>query len=165
MTISNDVSQVRDWNKALGHIGEVEDGVRPADKRWGIGKVTRSNADTPEDAEKCSDSECDFRWGAIDLIREEVKELEAAVDFDDDVEILDAAADIMFTLSGLIAKAGLDRHLDEVFYEVMRSNWTKHVENPVYDENGKVGKPDTYEPPRIKEIIERHRNFSSNVRR
>lgn len=159
MTISNDISQVRDWNKALGHIGEVEDGVRPADKRWGIGKVSVVYDDIPKDVEKCSEDETKFRWGAIDLIREEVEELEAAVSVDDDVEILDAAADIMFTLYGLVAKAGLDSHLDEVFYEVIRSNWTKHVENPVYDENGKVGKPDTYEPPRIKEIIERHRNF------
>lgn len=159
MTISNDISQVRDWNKALGHIGEVEDGVRPADKRWGIGKVSVVYDDTPKDVEKCSEDESKFRWGAIDLIREEVEELEAAVSVDDDVEILDAAADIMFTLYGLVAKAGLDSHIDEVFYEVVRSNWTKHVENPVYDENGKVGKPDTYEPPRIKEIIERHRNF------
>lgn len=159
MTISNDISQVRDWNKALGHIGEVEEGVRPADKRWGIGKVSVVYDDTPKDVEKCSEDESKFRWGAIDLIREEVEELEAAVSVDDDVEILDAAADIMFTLYGLVAKAGLDAHIDEVFYEVVRSNWTKHVENPVYDENGKVDKPDTYEPPRIKEIIERHRNF------
>ena len=159
MTISNDISQVRDWNKALGHIGEVEEGVRPADKRWGIGKVSVVYDDTPKDVEKCSEDEANFRWGAIDLIREEVEELEAAVSVDDDVEILDAAADIMFTLYGLVAKAGLDTHIDEFFYEVVRSNWTKHVENPVYDENGKVGKPDTYEPPRIKEIIERHRNF------
>lgn len=159
MTISNDISQVRDWNKALGHIGEIEDGVRPADKRWGMGKVSVVYDDTPKDVEKCSEDEANFRWGAIDLIREEVEELEAAVSVDDDVEILDAAADIMFTLYGLVAKAGLDSHLDEVFYEVIRSNWTKYVENPVYDENGKVGKPDTYEPPRIKEIIERHRNF------
>ena len=159
MTISNDISQVRDWNKALGHINEVEEGLRPADKRWGIGKVAVSYEDTPEDAEKCSEEEVKFRWGALELIKEELGELEVAVNSDDEVEILDAVADIMFTLYGLVAKAGLDKFVDEAFYEVVRSNWTKHVENPVYDENGKVGKPDTYRPPRIKEIIERHRNL------
>ena len=160
MTISNDISQVRDWNKALGHIQDVEEGLRPADKRWGIGKVSVVYDETPKDVEKCSEDESKVRWGAIDLIREEVDELETAVSVDDEVEMLDAVADIMFTLYGLVAKAGLDEFVDESFYEVVRSNWTKHVENPVYDENGKVGKPDTYEPPRIKEIIERYRNLS-----
>lgn len=159
MTISNDISQVRDWNKALGHIKDVEEGLRKADKRWGVNKVAVINQETPEDAEKCSDEEATFRWSAMSLIREEVDELEEAVKTDDEVEMLDAVADIMFTLYGLVAKAGLDEFVDEAFYEVVRSNWTKHVENPVYDENGKVGKPDTYEPPRIKEIIERYRNL------
>lgn len=159
MTISNDISQVRDWNKALGHIKDAEGGLRKADKRWGVKKVVVVNNDTPEDVEECSDEEATFRWSAMSLIREEVDELEEAVKTDDEVEMLDAVADIMFTLYGLVAKAGLDEFVDEAFYEVVRSNWTKHVENPVYDENGKVGKPDTYEPPRIKEIIERYRNL------
>lgn len=159
MTISNDISQVRDWNHALGHIKDVEDGPRQADKRWGMGKVAVISNDTPKDSEMCSEEEAKFRWAAIDLIREELEELEEAVDIDDEVEILDAAADIMFTLYGLVAKAGLDNLVGDAFYEVVRSNWTKYVENPIYDENGKVGKPDTYEPPRIKEIIERHRDL------
>lgn len=160
MTISNDISQVRDWNKALDHIQDVEEGQRPADKRWGIGKVAAANKDTPKEVENCSEEEAKFRWSAIDLIKEEVEELEVAVNADDEVEMLDAVADIMFTLYGLVAKAGLDELVDEAFYEVVRSNWTKYVENPVYDENGKVGKPDTYKPPRIKEIVERYRNLS-----
>lgn len=106
------------------------------------------------------------------LVEEEVAELMEAVEedtadggsywvagtekfADNSVEILDAAADIFFTLIGLLTKAGLEEHFEPALKEVMRSNDTKLIE-PIYGENNKVGKnPKYYEPPNILKAIGR----------
>lgn len=112
----------------------------------------------------------DARDLAVALVEEEneemneaVAELRDAVDRDimdpDDpwieVKILDAAADTMFTLLGLLTKAGLVDYLPDVMDEVIRSNETKLID-PVVLPNGKIGKnPLHYEEPDIKGILTR----------
>lgn len=105
---------------------------------------------------------------AVTLVEEEVEEMGQAVselrnavdrdvmDPDDpwiEAEILDASADIMFTLLGLLTKAGLIDYLPDTMDEVIRSNETKLIE-PVVLPNGKIGKnPLYYEEPDIKTIL------------
>lgn len=89
------------------------------------------------------------------------RELRKAVERDEmnpedpwvEVEIMDAAADIMFTLFGLLTKAGLADYLEPVFDEVCRSNETKLID-PVVKPNGKIGKnPKYFEEPDILSIL------------
>lgn len=109
---------------------------------------------------------------AMVLVEEEVEEMGAAttalrdavdrdvMDPEDpwiEVEILDAACDIFFTLAGLLAKSGLTDYFPEALEEVIRSNETKLIE-PVRLPNGKIGKnPMHYEKPDIKTILMRRR--------
>lgn len=124
------INEVSDWNAAFGHIDD--DPIKDAQK-W------------PE------------RKGlATDLVVEEVNELLVAVRDDDKVEMLDAVCDILVTVFGLAAKAGIHQYIVPAFEEVMSSNWSKLDENgdPVYYENGKIGKSDLYFPPELAQIIE-----------
>ena len=87
---------------------------------------------------------------AVDFLREEVNEVElAAMSLEDDrVELLDGIADVLFTLFGLAAKAGLTDKVEPAFWEVVRSNQTKLIDNKVLP-GGKVGKGPHYEPPNL----------------
>ena len=87
---------------------------------------------------------------AVDFLREEVNEVElAAMDLEDDrVELLDGIADVLFTLFGLAAKAGLTDKVEPAFWEVVRSNQTKLIDNKILP-GGKVGKGPHYEPPNL----------------
>lgn len=87
---------------------------------------------------------------AVDFLREEVNEVEqAAMSIEDDrIELLDGIADVLFTLFGLAAKAGLTDKVESAFWEVVRSNRTKLIDNKVLP-GGKVGKGPHYEPPNL----------------
>lgn len=87
---------------------------------------------------------------AVDFLREEVNEVElAAMDLEDDrVALLDGIADVLFTLFGLAAKAGLTDKVEPAFWEVVRSNQTKLIDNKILP-GGKVGKGPHYEPPNL----------------
>ncbi len=65
---------------------------------------------------------CDLR---IALIREELEELEAAIENNDLVEIADALCDIQYVLSGAVLEFGLGEKFRELFDEVQRSNMSK----------------------------------------
>lgn len=93
----------------------------------------------------------DLRW---ELIREEFFEFEKALELDDIVGIADSLADLLYVVYGAADFYGID--IDEVFDEVHRSNMTKKG-GPVR-EDGKQLKPDTFDPPDIKKIIERQKN-------
>lgn len=130
MTLDELLIQVRQWNVDTGHM--PENPGASLDKWY---------------------SDDDYRIKAMDLIREEVNELDQAVRDTDSVEILDAVADILFVLAGLVEKAGLGEYVEEVMEEVIRSNNTKIArdgEEQVKDANGKIGKPATYSPPNIR---------------
>jgi hypothetical protein len=59
------------------------------------------------------------------LLQEELKELEAAIEDNDMVEIADALCDIQYVLSGAILEFGLGEKFQELFEEVQRSNMSK----------------------------------------
>ena len=71
---------------------------------------------------------------------------------DDRVELLDGIADVLFTLFGLAAKAGLTDKVEPAFWEVVRSNQTKLIDNKVLP-GGKVGKGPHYEPPNLAQFF------------
>ena len=125
---------VRDWNKRTGHM-PVNSGE--ANAQWFFDK--------------------EYRDRAMDLLTEEVGEMKDAIDSMNQVEMLDAAADIIFVLAGIIEKAGLGEYMDEVMAEVLRSNNTKISPDGevVRDENGKIGKPSTYRDPDIPDAMRR----------
>ena len=125
---------VRDWNKRTGHMPSLD---YEASAQWFFEKT--------------------YRDRAMDLLTEEVEEMKAAIDSVNQVEMLDAAADIIFVLAGIIEKAGLGEYMDEVMVEVLESNNTKIPPNGkmVPDENGKIGKPEGYREPNIPEAMRR----------
>jgi predicted HAD superfamily Cof-like phosphohydrolase len=61
----------------------------------------------------------------VELISEELKELQAAIDDKDMVEIADALCDIQYVLSGAVLEFGLGDKFVELFDEVQRSNMSK----------------------------------------
>ena len=125
---------VRDWNQRTGHMPDTD---AEANAQWFFDE--------------------EYRDRAMDLLTEEVGEMKAAIDEMDQVEMLDAAADIIFVLAGIIEKAGLGEYMDEVMDEVLMSNNTKIPVNGevVRDENGKIGKPEDYYAPDIPEAMRR----------
>ena len=125
---------VRDWNKRTGHM---PDNDAEASVKWFLDE--------------------EYRNRAMDLLTEEVEEMKDAIESMNQVEMLDAAADIIFVLAGIIEKAGLGEYMDEVMAEVLKSNNTKIPPNGriVRDENGKIGKPEGYRPPNIQEAMRR----------
>ena len=61
----------------------------------------------------------------INLIREELEELEEALDQMDLTEVADACADLQYVLSGAIIEFGLADRFAALFAEVQRSNMSK----------------------------------------
>tara|TARA_E500000178_G_C16995325_1_gene742875 strand:+ start:1414 stop:1758 length:345 start_codon:yes stop_codon:yes gene_type:complete len=89
----------------------------------------------------------------LDLIKEELYELEKAIEEKDMVEIADALTDILYVTYGAGHSFGIN--LDECFDEVQNSNMSKldKNSNPIYDKNGKVLKGPNYFKPNLKNII------------
>ncbi|MDB5116340.1 MAG: Phosphoribosyl-ATP pyrophosphohydrolase [Mucilaginibacter sp.] len=61
----------------------------------------------------------------IELLAEELKELQQAVNDNDLVEIADALCDLQYVLSGAVLEFGLGEKFKELFDEVHRSNMSK----------------------------------------
>ena len=61
----------------------------------------------------------------LNLLKEELKELEEAIEAGDLVEIADAFCDLQYVLSGAILEYGLGSKFKELFDEVQRSNMSK----------------------------------------
>lgn len=61
----------------------------------------------------------------VNLIAEELRELEQAIENQDIVEIADALCDIQYVLSGAVLEFGLGEPFRELFDEVQRSNMSK----------------------------------------
>ena len=61
----------------------------------------------------------------VDLIAEELKELEEAIQEKDIVAVADALCDIQYVLSGAILEFGLGEKFKSLFDEVQRSNMSK----------------------------------------
>ena len=89
----------------------------------------------------------------INLIKEELNELEEAVENDDLLEVADALTDILYVTYGAGHAFGID--LDKCFDEVQNSNMSKLDENgkPIYNENGKVMKGPNYFKPDLSKFV------------
>lgn len=61
----------------------------------------------------------------VELLAEELKELEAAIQDNNIVEIADALCDLQYVLSGAVLEFGLKDKFSELFDEVQRSNMSK----------------------------------------
>lgn len=61
----------------------------------------------------------------VELLAEELKELQQAIEDNNIVEIADALCDIQYVLSGAILEFGLGHKFRELFDEVQRSNMSK----------------------------------------
>ena len=90
------------------------------------------------------------------LIKEENEEYLDACKNKDMVEIADALGDQLYILCGTILKHGLQHKIEEVFDEIHRSNMSKLDENgkPIFREDGKVLKGNSYFKPDIKKILD-----------
>lgn len=89
------------------------------------------------------------------LMREENEEYLEAAEKGDLVEIADALGDMMYILCGTILSHGLQHKIEEVFEEIQRSNMSKLDANgkPIYREDGKVLKGESYFKPNIVDIL------------
>ena len=90
----------------------------------------------------------------VSLIQEEVAELQEALAARDATEQLDALLDIMVVTAGAIHSLGVDA--PGAWKEVMRSNFAKvdpRTGKVRRREDGKILKPDNWEPPRLASYI------------
>ena len=91
----------------------------------------------------------------INLIKEELNELEEAVENDDLLEVADALTDILYVTYGAGHAFGIN--LDDCFEEVQRSNMSKLDKDgkPIYNDHGKVLKGPNYFEPNLKKFVDR----------
>jgi len=89
------------------------------------------------------------------LIVEEVSELLLAMAEEDEVEVLDALTDLLYVTYG--SGVAFDLPLHEAFAEVQRSNMTKAVGAGGDKDMRCRNKGDSYEPPTLGRILEKHR--------
>jgi len=88
------------------------------------------------------------------LIKEELDELQKALELKDLLEVADALTDILYVTYGAGHAFGID--LDKCFAEVQKSNMSKLGEDgqPIFNEHGKVMKGPNYFKPNLKQFIE-----------
>ena len=94
------------------------------------------------------------------MIEEECKELSQACEADDPVETLDALIDILVVTIGAIHSMGADG--EGAWKEVMATNFAKIGEDGKVRkrEDGKVLKPQGWEPPNLKPFLQRKGAFN-----
>jgi predicted HAD superfamily Cof-like phosphohydrolase len=86
----------------------------------------------------------------LSLIKEELSELEEALEAGDLVETADALADLIYVTIGTAIAFGID--LRPVWYEVQKSNMAK--EGGATRADGKLLKPAGWKPPNIELALE-----------
>ena len=89
----------------------------------------------------------------LDLIREELSELQEAINNKDIKEAADALTDILYVTYGAGHAFGID--LDKCFKEVQNSNMSKLGSDgkPIYNDQGKVMKGPDYFKPDLKKFV------------
>ena len=89
----------------------------------------------------------------LDLIKEELNELNQAIESKDLKEVADALTDILYVTYGAGCAFGID--LDKCFKEVQRANMSKLGEDgkPIYNEQGKVMKGPNYTKPDLSKFV------------
>ncbi len=90
----------------------------------------------------------------LDLIKEELNELEDAMNKKDLKEIADSLTDILYVAYGAGYAYGIN--LDKCFKEVQRANMSKLGKDgkPIFNEKGKVMKGPNYLGPNLKKFVE-----------
>ena len=90
----------------------------------------------------------------VELIKEELRELQEAIDAKDIVEVADALTDILYVVYGAGAAFGID--LDACFEEVHESNMSKLMPDGTvkYREDGKIMKGPNYFTPDLKKVLD-----------
>ena len=88
-----------------------------------------------------------------ELIKEELSELNKAIDDKNIEEVADALTDILYVTYGAGHAFGIN--LDRCFEEVQNSNMSKLGDDgkPIYNEKGKVMKGPNYFKPNLKKTI------------
>ena len=91
----------------------------------------------------------------LKLLREEVNELELALENGDILATLDALTDIQYVLDGAYLAFGLQKLKEVAFKEIHRSNMSKLDRNgfPIYREDGKILKGENYIAPDLKQFF------------
>ena len=89
----------------------------------------------------------------LKLIKEELEELEQALNDKNLLEVADALTDILYVTYGAGHSFGIN--LDSCFEEVQRSNMSKLDKDgkPIYNEYGKVMKGPNFSKPNLKQFI------------
>ena len=89
----------------------------------------------------------------LDLIREELLELQEAIENKDIKEVADALTDILYVTYGAGHAFGIN--LDKCFEEVQNSNMSKLGSDgkPIYNEHGKVMKGPDYFKPNLNKFV------------
>ena len=89
----------------------------------------------------------------INLIKEELEELQRAIEQNDILEVADALTDILYVTYGAGHAFGIN--LDQCFDEVQNSNMSKlgNDGKPIYNDNGKVMKGPSYFKPDLSKFI------------
>ena len=89
----------------------------------------------------------------VDLIKEELAELQEAMQTNDLLEVADALTDILYVTYGAGHAFGID--LDKCFDEVQNSNMSTLGANgePIYNESGKVMKGPNYFKPDLSKFV------------
>ena len=89
----------------------------------------------------------------LSLIKEELAELEEAIEKKDIKEAADALTDILYVTYGAGHAFGID--LDRCFEEVQKSNMSKLADDgkPIYNDQGKVMKGPNYFKPNLSKFI------------
>ena len=90
----------------------------------------------------------------LDLIKEELNELNQAIESKDLKEVADALTDILYVTYGAGCAFGID--LDKCFKEVQRANMSKLGKDgkPIFNDKGKVMKGPNYSAPNLKQFVE-----------
>ena len=109
-----------------------------------FGQEVRTNASFP------NDKIINLR---IDLIREELSELNEAIEKKDIKEVADALTDILYVTYGAGHAFGIN--LDKCFEEVQNSNMSKLDQNgrPIFNDKGKVMKGPNYFKPNLSKFL------------
>ena len=110
-----------------------------------FGQEVKSKASFP------SEKIVDLRFA---LIKEELSELEVALDEKNITEVADALTDILYVTYGAGHAFGIN--LDQCFDEVQNSNMSKlgNDDKPIYNESGKVMKGPNYFKPNLKKFLD-----------
>lgn len=155
MKLTRAVKEVARWNKEFRHL-ETDEESREV--RWRYDQEMRMLAVAliEEEVKELKEA-CLVRDQGGELLYEDIwgERKEYYLSKKNDVEVLDAIVDIMFTVFGLAAKAGLADLVEPAFEEILDSNWSKMGEDgPEFYPSGKVAKPDTYRAPNLEQFFD-----------